>query len=322
MTWRSNTLLEAWQSARPAFLKQEVGGSAGFLLDQDHTCIDLPCYHSNDIFTVSPNSWLHLIEDLNLLPEKTSHKQRHSDPHVGNDGHDSVVKNHSIAQPSTVESSAAVTGTLSDRYTTKPLIQPARLQLRKRRFSISSATAALSLAGNGWSLGSDMTEKTNGHVTNSGRCANPFLNCEYLSNKRNSSPNLQHQFVSIHEKRCDDLVVNSRSQLTESNRLKSQGLKSTPPKENQNLSEFDLSEKTIRSHHCLRSSPALDNQHQPQPTGLSRSDIHGNQAPPPGKGVSCPLVALVIFSLTTNVVLLLVLFVYVYKPNFVVPVNL
>ena len=53
----------------------------------------------------------------------------------------------------------------------KPLIQPAKLRVRKRRFSISSATAALSLTGNGWGFNNN---KDNGCLVN-GEAPNPFL---------------------------------------------------------------------------------------------------------------------------------------------------
>ena len=58
----------------------------------------------------------------------------------------------------------------------KPLIQPAKLRVRKRRFSISSATAALSLTGNGWGFGDHVINKTSasGHSVN-GEAPNPFL---------------------------------------------------------------------------------------------------------------------------------------------------
>ena len=265
-----------------------------------------------------------MIEDLKLLPEKTSHQQGHTGLYEENYKSDSVEKNPGIVRPSCVESSSAVADASENRFTTKPLIHPARFQVRKRRFSISSATAALSLAGNGWNLGSNVTEKANGHVTNDGRCSNPFLNCEYLPDKRSTSPNLHHRFSSAQEEGSDHFVMNSRShvQLGDTNRLMSQGLNSTPVKESQNLSGINLSDKTTHSHHQTQSPPTLGNQCQPQPTGLSHGHIHGNQTLPPRKGVSCPLVALIIISLTTNVVLLLVLFVYVYKPNVAVPVNL
>lgn len=207
----------------------------------------------------------------------------------------------------------------------KPLIQPAKLRVRKRRFSISSATAALSLTGNGWGFGDHVINKASGHSAN-GEAPNPFLqvpDTRRMNIQRNSviveRPRVNYfqqgktnNHSSAHFANGNGLTNynhNNIISLQDSRRTSLSRLNShtIPPPSNQPWQQSSSSSSSLISSSRL---PCPSN--QPQSMGTPAAAANGR---PRSNGVRCVVMALVLLSVTGNIVLLLLLIVYVYKPN-------
>ena len=204
----------------------------------------------------------------------------------------------------------------------KPLIQPAKLRVRKRRFSISSATAALSLTGNGWGFGDHVINKASGHSMN-GEAPNPFLqvpDTRCMNIQRNSvvveRPRVNYfqqgrtnDHSSAHFANGNGLTNHNHNISLQDSRRTFSRLNShtTPPPNNQPWQQSSSSSSSLISSSYL---PCPSN--QPQSTGTPAAATNGR---PRSNGVRCVVVALVLLSVTGNVVLLLLLIVYVYKPS-------
>lgn len=258
-----------------------------------------------------------------------SHQPRPGDGGLGGESPESVGvdTNSSTSSSSSVDCAEEQRSALADGFTRRPLIHPARLKVQKRRLSISSATAALSLAGNGWSLHGHMTEGTSGCMPNNRQPQNPFLNGGYGSNKRNSVPDLRlnNLFTSTQQEGSGERnnhFVNGRPQLVQSNRNARSTVSDIIASEHDDRNDIMLNFSGLRlpntatsNHHVHQSPPTTVVNRQPPSVGLNHNVVKGNQSPPPGKRARCPVVTLIVFSLTTNIVLLFVLFMYVYKPS-------
>ena len=203
----------------------------------------------------------------------------------------------------------------------KPLIHPAKLQVRKRRFSISSATAALSLTGNGWGFGDHVINKASGHSVN-GEAPNPFLqvpDTRRMNIRRNSviveRPRVNYfqqgrtnDHSSAHFTNGNGLMNHNHNiSLQDSRRTSFLRLDShtTPPPNNQPWQQSSSSS-------LISSSRLPCPSNQPQSMGNPAAATNGR---PRSNGVRCVVVALVLLSVTGNIVLLFLLIVYVYKPN-------
>ena len=282
----------------------------------------------------SPRSWLHLIEDLNLLPDQESNQNDPPHEMNNNDTDDENTANFSISQPSSNVSIASDVerSTTANSYTNKPLIQPAKLRVRKRRFSISSATAALSLTGNGWDFSDHVTNKADAHLVN-GEAPNPFLRVPDTLSHRHVHNRRSPTFV---ERQNMDYFhgggVNHHNSLRNGNRLTNHRMTSTSLQDSHrslSLSRLNFSNAhptpTPHHHHLQQSSSlsSMSSSHLPCPSNQPQSirtsaaaPISSTNSPPHSNRVKRVVGALILFSVTGNVVLLLLLFVYVYKPSF------
>lgn len=239
----------------------------------------------------------------------------------------------SISQPSSNIVSNASDVERSTTYTAnrKPLIQPARLRVRKRRFSISSATAALSLTGDGWGFGDHVTNKADTRSMNS-EASNPFLrvpDTHRCMNIRRNSAIIERQKVNYFQQ--GRVNHHTSSHFANGNGLTNHKMANnhnTPLRDSHRI--LSLSRLTLSNSHTtptpytahhpqqLSSSSSLSPSHlpcssnQPQSTGTPPATSNSR---PHSNGVRCVVGALILFSVTGNVVLLLLLFVYVYKPG-------
>ena len=277
--------------------------------------------------TDSPTSWVHVLEDLNLLPDQTTNKQ---DPH-----HEvSIEKEFDECMSDFNTSSGCVTtdsgiersptaATVS--YTRKPLIHPARLQVRKRRFSISSATAALSLTGDGCGFSNHVTSK---RMLN-GEAPNPFQHVSdarwqmnrrysYIVEERNN--HFRHREVNRRNGWCSSSGNGLRISLRDShNKSSSTGLTLS------NLAATAAPITHIPRITSLHRQSSLISSHLPCPcnqpqsiAGIPAAAPTSNKSLPPQwhKWIKCFVCVLILLSITANVVLLLVMFADVYRPMY------
>ena len=214
---------------------------------------------------------------------------------------------------------------LASSFNGKPLIQPARLQVRKRQQSLSSATAALSLAGNGWSLNSHVTERRL-NLANGAKPSHPFISRGLFVNGRNSSPDLRSNFSSSqlgcsnHQRRVSSTYSNAGPHFTNGNRTLTNGGMDNSYQHDDlntlNMSGLNPSQTTMDNHHGYEHSPTMHMPTKPQPCPAGpRPVVNGNKSPPLGKGISCPVATLIVVSLSTNVILILLLAAFIYSPN-------
>ena len=326
LIWRYSIRWGAWQSAILTPPSQEVYPPP-YYYDPIISVYTVYCSYFFPA-TDSPRSWLHLIEDLDLLHDQASNQN--NSPHEANHKSKSAADfNISQPQPNVISTASDIEkSNMADGCPRKPLIQPAKLRVRKRRFSISSATAALSLTGNGWSFGDHVINKANGHSVNS-EAPNPFLQVpdtthsrgmnvrrnsaiierprvNYFQQRRTNHHSLAHFANGIgltnhkHNTSQDSCKILSLSRLNHFNSH------TTPPPNNQPWQQQSLSSSLISSSHL----PCPSN--QLQSTGTPAAAVNSR---PRSNRVRCVVVALVLFSVTGNVVLLLLLIMHVYKPS-------
>lgn len=280
----------------------------------------------------SPCSWLHSVEDLNLLSDQASNQ---NDPshEANNEKDDESVEDFIISRPSSsiaTSASDVERSTTANSYAKKPLIQPAKLRVRKRRFSISSATAALSLTGNGWGFSDHviMTNKADARVVNGG-APNPFLRVPDIHRRMNGRRNcaiVERQKVNNYFQQGEASHNSSIGNgLTNHRMTNNHTISLQDSHQSSSLSRLNLS--TIPTPHTSlplqpSSSLSMFSSHlpcpsnQPQSTGTSAAaPISSISSQPRGNGVRCVVGALILFSVTGNIVLLFLLFVYVYKPS-------
>lgn len=266
--------------------------------------------------SASPNSWLHLIEDMKLI-NKAQHTN--SDRSVGGGECFRPVANSSMADLPCNELSDGAAKSPSSAFTTaaatKPLIHPARLKVRKRRLSISSATAALNLAGNGWGFGGHVTEKTNSDWSTRGERVHwPSLSladrnfANGMTMQQNSK--LTHQSMATNHLctsgrnsalRFEPL---STTEKTNAHRHDMNGL---------NISGVNSSLSSTTDHHDGQSLPHSDNC-QPRMKGVKYSTVVNSNGSD-GRTHCGPMAALLLLSLSANVLLMFLLMVCVYKPS-------
>ena len=210
----------------------------------------------------------------------------------------------------------------------KPLIQPAKLRVRKRRFSISSATAALSLTGNGWDFNNN---KDNGCLVN-GEAPNPFLHVpdtRRCMNIRRNSAIMERQKVNYFQQGSINRHNNS-SHFTNFNGNGLMHRHHHGMMNNHNTSLQDFHETLRLNSHATPTHPTytahLNQQSSISPSPLScpSNEPHSTAGTPAAasnnrpwsNGVRCVVSALILFSVTANVILLFLLILYVYnKPS-------
>lgn len=205
----------------------------------------------------------------------------------------------------------------------KPLIQPARLRVRKRQISLTSATAALSLSsGNGWSLGNRVTQKNNtDRLSNGLRQPRSFLNNNgHFVNSRQPNVdqgcNVSNPTLVLGDRNHGNNVM--RCTVNGSERLVNNRPQNWSPHKDLdilNLSELNLSDAATVNPSLHQHSSTILAKRQPQSAGIDYCVVHGNRSPPPSNRVGCPVVTLILLSLSANVILLLVLVVYMYRPS-------
>ena len=227
---------------------------------------------------------------------------------------------------------------MANSCTRKPLIQPAKLQVRRRRFSISSATAALSLTGSGWGFSDHVTNKDNGRSVN-GEADNPFLHVpdsRRCMNIRRNPAVIERQDVNSFQQggtSCHKMSSHfgNGNGLTNNRMLNNHNTSLQDSNEIFSLSGLNLSSShaapTLHTTHhpqqqstssSLSPSPLPCPSNQPQSTGTPAAATLKSR--PPSNRVRCVVGALILLSVTGNIILLLLLFVYVYKPSHASPV--
>ena len=277
--------------------------------------------------TASPTSWVHVLEDLNLLPDQMTNRRDPRHKVSIEDQSDEVMSDFTtssscVTTDSGIERSPAAAATES--YTRKPLIHPARLQVRKRRFSISSATAALSLTGDGCGFGDHVTCK---RMLN-GNAPNPFQRvsdarwqmnqrCSYVVEKRNNyfrHRGFDHRngwcFTNGNGLRKDHISLRGSHDNLSPPGLSLSNLAASTP--------FAYPPRTASLHHqsSFISSQLPRPCNQPQSIkGLPAAALRSNNSHSKWhKWIMCFVCVLIPLSVTGNVVLLLVMFAPANRP--------
>ena len=208
--------------------------------------------------------------------------------------------------------------------TRKPLIQPARLKVRRRRFSINSATAALSLAGNGCSFGDHVTNRANSCSVN-GEAPNPFLhvpnNTHRCMNIRRNSAVVERQKENYFHQGGTNFHSASQINLANGNGVSNhRRMNGHMPSQNPHRILSLHTATTAHTTHRQQQSSSLSSPlfHSPdQPQSIETQAASSiNSHPPHSDRFRWVVGALVLLSVTGNIVLLLLLFMHVYKPSF------
>lgn len=261
-------------------------------------------------WTSSPRSWLHSVEDLKLLSEQTLDQCHHPDLCERESESLEAETSSNIVQQRCSTADNEQRSATTECFTSKPLIRPARLKVRKRRFSISSATAALSLAGNGWSLGDHVAKKSSSYSLNDDG-PRPFLSSGHSMNQRNKN-NGQQTLSSTREGSSEGHHLDGRFR-------KNSG-RFTNYRMNDTFRQDGIIRRTSSSGPSISDTNAVNyfkqasNQSQRMEDGAS---YVSRALPDPGNRVSCVVAALILLSVTANIVLLFLLFTYIYKPRMI-----
>ena len=244
-----------------------------------------------------------------------------SDGSVGDNECFRPVANSSMADLPCNELSDGATKSPSSSFSsttaaaTKPLIHPARLKVRKRRLSISSATAALSLAGNGWGFGGHVIEKTNSDWSTRGERVHwPSLS----QADRNFANGSRSMTATNHLSTCGRNSVWRFEPLstTDGSRSANHGVKTNAHRHDMNglnISGVNPSLSSTTDDHDGQSLPHIDNC-QPRMKGVKYSTVVNSNGSD-GRTHCSPMAALLLLSLSANVLLMFLLMVCVYKPS-------
>ena len=266
---------------------------------------------------------------MKLVSESVENQSEKNKSSVRSDDRLGHVTDSNIAQPAILPHSNGMSmspvSTGTAMAAGKPLIQPARLKVRKRRLSINSATAALSLAGSRWSLDGHVTEKANGDWSMGGRKVQPpslSLTNWHSTNGRTTSARTSQQSSNF-SFRNDNLAFNRYGRrngtlrfephsTADSNGLANHSEKANTPQHSVNglnLSGANLPLTSARTD-CCDTQPSITDNRQPQMMGV----VNSNKYSKPVRRISCSVLTLLLLSLSVNVVLLFMLVVCAYRP--------